>query len=169
MWCKGGACRGLLLQGLDLTAGLGGASVPMAAPHAPARQPPNNLLLFILLLPPEIIAIINFPDIYRLSVFPAGEMMTNMTTSPHVLLSLFRNLAYLFLANCTIFTHCHHCVFHGVRYYLVSEGYLSVSLIRPHGNSPEVWIVWILMVMAMMIMVITIKSVYCLQSFLIDK
>ena len=63
MWCKGGACRGLLLQGLDLTAGLGGASVPMAAPHAPARQPPNNLLLFILLLPPEIIAIINFPDI----------------------------------------------------------------------------------------------------------
>ena len=69
MWCKGGACRGLLLQGLDLTAGLGGASVPMAAPHAPARQPPNNLLLFILLLPPEIIAIINFPDISPVCLF----------------------------------------------------------------------------------------------------
>ena len=43
---------------------------------------------------------------------------------------------------------------------LVSEGYLSVSLIRPHGNSPEVWIVWILMVIVMMVVVITIKRVW---------
>ena len=57
-----------------------------------------------------------------------------------------------------------------MRYYLVSEGYLSVSLIRPHGNSPEVWIIWILMVIVMMVVAITIKKCkVIIQSFLIDN